>query len=139
LEYFLGDWHAEQASYGGDDQSPQNPHANSAPWRSIHSARWHSGEFFKVQDERANGPFHTLSLLGWDSDAGRYFARTIENHGFARDYALTVDGHTWTLTGNHERAAIASSEDGRTQEIFWEWKPAETWLPLCDRTAHRIA
>jgi hypothetical protein len=44
--------------------------------------RWHSGAFFVVQDERANGPFDTPSILGWDQEAKRYFARTVENHGF---------------------------------------------------------
>jgi len=138
LAVFLGDWHAEGTSYGGDEQSSNNPHAGPTPWRSIHSGRWHSGDYFIVQDERANGPFDTLSLMGWDAEAGRYFARSIENHGFARDYTMTVDGHTWTLTGEHERATYRFSEDARTQEISREWKPAEEWLPLCDRTAHRI-
>ena len=138
LTAFLGDWHAEGTSYGGDQQSPENPRAGATPWRSIHSARWHSGEYFVVQDERANGPFDTLSLMGWDAEANRYFVRTIENHGFARDYTMTVDGRTWTLTGAHERATHEFSEDGRTQEISWEWKPDREWLPLCDRTAHRV-
>ncbi len=51
---------------------------------------------------------------------------------------MTVDGRTWTLTGEPERAIYRFSEDTRTQEISWEWKRAEEWLPLCDRTAHRI-
>ncbi len=92
LAVFLGDWHAEGTSYGGDEQSSANPHAGATPWRSIHSARWHSGDYFIVQDERANGPFDTLSLMGWDSEAGRYFARSIENHGFARDYSMAAPG-----------------------------------------------
>lgn len=138
LAVFLGDWHAEGTSYGGDEQTQKNPHAGASPWNSIHTARWHSGEFFIVQDERANGPFDTLSLMGWDAEAGRYFTRTIENHGFARDYTLTVDGRTWTLTSEHERATYRFSADGRSQEIVWEWKPADVWLPLCDRTAQRI-
>lgn len=77
--------------------------------------------------------------MGWDADTGRCFARTIEKHGFARDYTTTVDGRTWTLSGEHERATYWFSEDGRTQEISWEWNTAEHWLPLYDRTAHRIA
>ena len=85
LGIFLGDWHAVGTSYGGDQQSSDTPHAGATPWSSIHSARWHSGDYFIVQDERANGPFDTLSLMGWDAEAGRYFARSIENHGFARD------------------------------------------------------
>ena len=138
LSVFLGDWHAAGTSYGGEEQSSDDPHAGATPWRSIHSARWHSGEYFIVQDERANGPFDTLSLMGWDAEAGRYFARSIENHGFARDYTMTVEGRTWTLSGEHERATYSFSEDGLTQAISWEWKPGEEWLPLCDRTAHRI-
>jgi len=139
LAVFLGDWHAEGTTYGGPEQSPDAPHTGATPWSSVHSARWHAGNYFIVQDERANGPFDTLSLMGWDADAGRYFARTIENHGFARDYTMTIDGHTWTLSGEHERSTSRFSEDGRTQEISWEWKPADHWLPLCDRTAQRIA
>ena len=119
-------------------QSLDNPHSGASPWNSIHSARWHSGNYFIVQDERANGPFDTLSVMGWDAQAGRYFARTIENHGFARGYTLTVDGRTWTLTGEQERATLIFSADRRSQEISWEWKSAEVWLPLCDRTAQRI-
>lgn len=138
LAVFLGDWHAEGTSYGGDEQSSDNPHAGTTPWRSIHSAGWHSGEYFVVQDERANGSFDTLSLMRWDAEAGRYFARTIENHGFARDYTMTVDDRTWTLSGEHERATFRFSADGRTQEISWEWRPGEQWLPLCDRAAHRV-
>lgn len=138
LAVFLGDWRAEGTSYGGDEQSLGNPHAGASPWTSIHSARWHSGNFFIVQDERANGPFDTLSLMGWDAEAGRYFARTIENHGFARDCTLNFEGRVWTLSGEHERATFTFGEDGRSQEIAWEWKPADAWLPLCDRTAKRI-
>ncbi len=138
LSAFLGDWHAVGTSYGGQEQSQDDPHAGATPWSSIHSARWHSGHYFVVQDERASGPFDTLTLMGWDVEAERYFARSIENHGFARDYTMTVEGRTWTLSGESERASCAFSEDGRTQEISWEWKPAGEWLPLCDRTARRI-
>lgn len=138
LAVFLGDWHAEGTSYTGDDQSVETPHTGASPWNSIHSARWHSGGYFVVQDEHANGPFDTLSLLGWDPEAGRYFVRSIENHGFARDYPMTVEGNTWKLAGEHERASTTFSDDGRTQTIAWEWKPDDQWLPLCDRTAHRV-
>jgi hypothetical protein len=138
LAVFLGDWRADGTSYGGREQSSDDPHAGATPWSSIHTARWHSGDYFIVQDERANGPFDTLTLMGWDAEAGRYFARSIENHGFSRDYTMTVDWRTWTLVGEHERAMYSFSEDGHTQEISWQWKPADVWLPLCDRTAKRI-
>lgn len=138
LRVFVGDWSAEGQSFGDENQTEENPHSGVTPWRSIHTARWHSGEFFVIQDERANGPFDTLSFLGWDPEAGRYFSRSIENHGFARNYTLTVDGDTWTFTGDQERATHTFTESGTRQDIHWERNVDGTWLPLCDRVAHRV-
>ena len=136
LGVFLGDWRAEGRSYGEGA-----PRAKPAAWKSTHTGRWHTGQFFLIQDERAvtgTAPFDTLSILGWDADRGRYFARTFENHGFERCYDLTVDGRVWTFAGSSERARIVFSDDGMTQTITWEWRPEEGWLPLCDRIATRV-
>lgn len=77
-------------------------------------------------------------MLGVDPKTQRYFARSIENHGFYRHYDVANDGRIWTFSGELERARIAVSSDGRTQTITWEWKPHGTWLPLCDRVARRL-
>lgn len=138
LDVFIGHWNAEGTTYGGADHSPANPRAGASPWRSIHTARWYSGGFFVVQEEHATGPFDTLMLLGWDAQAGRYFARTVSNLGFARDYTMAHDGAIWRLTGANERATYRFADAGRTQEIAWEWRPDGAWLPLCERTARRI-
>lgn len=130
LTVFLGDWSAEGTAYGADRQG--------APWRSIHTARLHSGGRFIVQDERASGPFDTLALLGWDTERGTYFSWSIENHGFAREYLLTVDGDEWTYTGEHERAVITFGDEGRTQTHHWEFRPDGEWITLCDRVATRV-
>jgi hypothetical protein len=140
LEVFLGDWKAEGQSYGGPDQDPEDPRGRPTPWTSTHNARWHTGRFFLIQDERAHvgGPFDTLSVMGWDDAKGRYFARTFENHGFYRDYDVTAEGRVWTVSGETERARIEFSDDGKRQEITWEWRPEGLWLPLCDRIATRM-
>lgn len=140
LDCFLGEWKAEGQSFGGPEQDAKNPRANPTQWTSTHSARWHTGKFFLIQDERAqvNGPFDTLSVMGWDDDAGCYFARTFENHGFYRHYDVTVDGNVWTISGKTERARIELSDDGKRQTIAWEWRPKHEWLPLCDRVAMRL-
>jgi hypothetical protein len=142
LAVFLGRWRAEGTSFGGTDQSGDDPRANGERWDSSHEARWHTGEFFLIQDERAciggNQVFDTISILGVDAESGGYFAQSFENHGFERRYKLTRDGNRWTLTGEHERATITFQDGGRTQVIAWEWKPKGEWLPLCDRTARRI-
>ena len=105
---------------------------------STHETRWHTGSFFMIEDERAaiaGRPFETHGVLGVDDGTGEYFARTFENHGFHRDYRLSANGNVWTLSGESERARIEFSEDGRTQNINWEWRRDGKWLPLCDRTA----
>ena len=140
LEVFLGDWKAEGQSFGGPDQDAQSPRGKPAQWTSTHSARWHTGEFFLIQDERArvDGPFDTLSVMGWDEHNGRYFARTFENHGFYRNYEMTVEAKVWTMSGKTERARIEFSGDGKRQTITWEWRPKDAWLPLCDRVATKV-
>ncbi len=140
LAVFLGAWKAEGISYGGTDQSGADPRSNGVPWKSTHTGTWHTGRFFVIQDERAHvdgAPFDTLSILGADDDAGHYFSRSVENHGFYRHYALRADGVTWTLTGETERATTTFSDDNRKQTVVWEWKVDGKWLPLCDRTATR--
>ena len=140
LEVFLGDWKAEGLSFGGPNQDARNPRANPTRWSSTHRACWHTGRFFLIQDERAqvDGPFDTLSVMGWDDDAGRYFARTFENHGFYRHYDMAVDGSMWTIIGKTERARIEFSVDSRQQTVTWEWRPQDAWLPLCERVATKV-
>ena len=142
LSVFLGNWRAEGISFGGTDQSGANPKANGVPWVSTHTARWHTGEFFLIQDERARiggTAFDTFSIMGVEPGDKGHFARTFENHGFYRHYALSVDGRTWLLEGETERARTVFHADGHTQTITWEWLRDGKWLPLCDRVATRKA
>jgi hypothetical protein len=140
LSVFLGHWQAQGTSYGGSNQSDTDPKGNGVPWTSTHVGRWHTGEFFLIQDEKARPGgtvFDTLSVMGVDSEKGGYFSRAFENHGFYRHYDVTVDGKVWKLSGDTERATITFSSDNRTQTIVWEWKRNGKWLPLCDRVAVR--
>ena len=140
LDVFCGEWRAEGTSYGGTDQSG-DPKADGETWASTHSARWHSGKFFLVQDERAvlggQKTFDTLSIFGVDTTSGDHFVRTFDNNGYYRNYTLEFDGSVWTLIGSTERAQIEFSDSNRKQTITWEWKPSDRWLPLCDRVAVR--
>jgi hypothetical protein len=140
LAVFLGEWRAQGTSYGYTDQSGPDPRANGVPWTSHHTGRWHTGQYFLIQDERARPGgevFDTLSIMGVDPDTSAYFARCFENHGYYRHYVVTRDGVTWQLSGEHERASITFSDNDRTQTIVWEWRPQGKWLPLCERIATR--
>ena len=140
LAAFLGQWRATGQSYGSPKQRADDPKGMPESWKSTHVGKWHTGKFFLIQDERAttgNSPFDTLSVMGVDAETGHYFARAFENHGFYRHYEVTVHERVWTFSGATERARIEFSADGRTQTITWEWRPADRWLPLCDRVAVR--
>lgn len=140
LDVFLGRWTARGMSFGNTDQSGSDPKANGQAWLSTHEARWHTGSFFLVQDERADIAgyrFDTLSVMGV-GDEGEYFARSFENHGFYRDYPVRRDDEVWVLTGPLERATISFTDGNRKQVITWEWKPDDEWQPLCDRIAIRV-
>ncbi|NML16098.1 DUF1579 family protein [Azohydromonas caseinilytica] len=141
LNAFLGTWHATGQSYGERRQTWMAPRAAPSAWTSTHTAYWHSGGFFLVQNERAQvdgSPFDTLSLIGVDARTGHGFVHSFENHGFERRYHLMHEGRVWTLSGDTERARVVFSADGRTQNIHWEWRPEDGWLPLCDRVAVRV-
>ncbi len=140
LSVFAGRWTARGTSFGGTDQSGDDPKANGEAWVSTHEGRWHTGSFFLVQDERADidgSRFDTLSIMGVGDD-GEYFARCFENHGFYRKYSVIKSGDAWTLEGPTERARIEFADGGRKQIITWEWKPEGEWLPLCERIAVRV-
>lgn len=121
LEVFLGDWKAEGQAFAGPDQDARDPRRDPTRWTSTHNARWHTGKFFLIQDERAQvgGLFDTLSIMGWEDEAGRYFARSFENHGFYRHYDVTFEGRVWTFSGKTERARIEFSENGEQQTVTW--------------------
>lgn len=140
LVIFVGRWSARGMSYGGTDQSGDDPKAHGETWISTHEAYWHTGKFFVVQDERADisgRRFDTLSILGVNED-GTFFSRSVENHGYYRDYAVMRDGDTWRFDGPTERATVRFEHDGARQVWCWEWKPDGVWFPLCDRVADRI-
>ena len=141
LKAFLGQWQAEGTSYGSTEQPVDDPRRNGVPWTSTLTAKWYTGDFFLVQDERARPGgqiFDTLSVMGVDAATDEIFASTFENHGFCRRYSVSTQGRVWIFSGEHEHARIEFSEDGRTQTIAWEWRPREKWLPLCDRVAKRV-
>jgi hypothetical protein len=139
LEVFLGDWRATGRAHDNEAPGPDQPTSGS-PWSSTHQTRWHTGEYFMIQDERAtvgDSAFDTLSLIGVDQETGRYVMRTFDNGGHFRQYELTVADDQWTIIGSTERATIVFTDDNRRQTIHWEWKPGDEWVPLCDRVAIR--
>jgi hypothetical protein len=141
LEVFVGRWRAEGWSYFGTDPNAKDPKQPRERWLSTMEAKWHTGEFFLIQDERqysgedTAGVFETHSVFGVEPGTNDYFAHNFENHGFFRLYKIRRDGRIWTFDGQTERARIEFSEAGRKQVIAWELLKSGAWMPLCDRVA----
>jgi hypothetical protein len=142
LGVFVGKWRAEGKSFGGKDQDAKRPRANAEKWLSKETTAWHPGNFFLVQQEDAtigrDKPI-THAIIGYNAEKKQYFSHAVENHGFYRRYKVTVRGRVWIFDSGTERARIEFSRDGKTQKVFWEWRPkGNQWLPLCERTNVRI-
>jgi hypothetical protein len=142
LNVFVGTWHAEGHSYGGEQQDRTQPRARPTRWVSDETTGWHPGGFFLIQSEQAQigaDSLITHAVLGYDADAGQLVAHAFENHGHYRKYAVRVEGRIWTLTAQLERATIEFSEDGNRQTVRWEWRPFDDeWLPLCERVNDKV-
>ena len=135
LEVFVGRWRAEGWAYTGTGRER---------WFSTIEVKWHTGEFFLIQDERqysgeeASGVFETHSVFGVEPGTNDYFVHNFENHGFFRLYKVKRDARIWTFDGQTERARYEFSEDGRKVTIAWELLKGGVWKPLCDRVAIKI-
>jgi hypothetical protein len=141
LEALVGQWRAEGLWFGGPEQSDVQPRLGAQPWKSTHSARWHEGRFFLVQEERAHAgtqPLDTMAVLGVDLHSGTLFVLGFHSRGLARRYDVAIEGARWRLSSATERTTIEFSADGRTQRIQSQWRPRDRWLPLCERTAVRV-
>ena len=141
LDAFIGQWRAEGLWFGGPQQSDVQPRLAAQPWKSVHTARWHEGRFFLLQEEKAHAgaqPLDTFAVLGVDMHSGTLFAQGFDNRGVVRRYEVAVDGARWRFSGATERTTIEFSADGRTQRIQSQWRPHDRWLPLCERTARRV-
>ena len=62
LAVFLGQWRAEGKSFGSSNKGVEDSRSAAEPWITTHTGKWHTGEFFLIQDERAvigGKPFDT--------------------------------------------------------------------------------
>lgn len=130
LEMFVGAWDAAGRTFMPSDLTGRETY------------EWLPGEFFLVyRFDRTYGEnaHRGLGVFRVDPADQSYSATFYDNLGYARDYAVTVDGRRWTLTGPWERATIEFSEDGQRLDEHWDRSDdGENWLPLCDFSATRV-
>jgi hypothetical protein len=140
LAVFLGEWRAEGVSYVYDQDGPDAP-GIGLPWVGEQISRWHAGDYFVIQDDRARvggEVWDTLSVLGVHPEADAYIARAFGHRGALRNYVITRTDATWRFWGEDERASIVFSDGDAKQTIVWEHKRGGLWRPLHERVAVRV-
>jgi len=131
LEPLAGCWHVE-----GDVQ--KSAYGPASHWSSDERCEWLPGQRFLVNrwDARVGErDFKGMAVFGYDPHRG-YFARFHDNAGNAPDYTVSMDGATWTLTGDAQRAVYEFSPGSIA--IRWEWRDEKGWYPLCTLNARRV-
>ena len=88
-----------------------------------------------------------LCLIGLDADAG-YTQHYFDSRGIARVYAMTFDGHRWTLERTapdftplefHQRWEATLTDDGTAIQGRWESSPdGEAWELDFELTYRRL-
>ena len=137
LDAFAGSWKVTGTNLGGAPNAPNSTVTGEERYE------WMPGNFFLVShfDHRfGDGGQHTgMSVYRYDATTRCYSTHAFDNLGFARRYAVSVDGQRWTYSGDHERATIEFSTDGRTMSVYWELAAdGSTWQPLCQLTLTKV-
>jgi hypothetical protein len=133
LGAFAGSWNVSGRNLGGA------PTAADSKVTGEERYEWMPGNFFLVSHfdrQFTDGGRHTgMGVFKYDTTNDAYSLHAFDNLGYARKYAVSVEGDQWKYYGDRERAEIRFTDDGRTMHIYWEIAKDGTWHPLCELTA----
>lgn len=143
LQPFIGRWITDGRSRPapGDASAPPASEPLSVRMHGSHTYEWLPGGFVLHRwDEQVGGAtFRGAWIMGWDRAAGGYAVHLFADTGDALRYAATVDGDTWTLTGDRQRATLEIARDGASMRHRWWQREGDAWVPLCDLQVRRDA
>lgn len=93
------------------------------------------GRFWRMT---STGPHDGVIVLGFDRERGEIVSHQFDNHGYAREYVITIDDATWRWSGPYERATYRF--DGDAYSATWEQSDdSRNWRPLCTLRGTRVA
>lgn len=98
LTYFVGNWTMDA------DMKP-GPMGPGGKVTGISKSDWLPGGFFVESREEFKGPpadSSDLSIMGYNPDDKVYTYRAFTDSGEASSYTATVNGDTWTWTGDEK-------------------------------------
>jgi uncharacterized protein DUF1579 len=98
LEMFVGKW----TQVGEAQASPYGP---AAKLTSVDTYEWMPGGFFMLhrwEAQQGTVAFKATEILGYDARNRVYTTHLFDNFGNSGSYKMTVQGNTWTTTGDSE-------------------------------------
>lgn len=79
-----------------------------------------------------DGTHKGLTVMGYDAANQRYFANVFDSLGYARRYAVQVQGSVWTVAGERERARMEFNDRGDVLSADWDVSgDGIDWRHLC--------
>ena len=98
LDFLAGDWTTEGTFVPGPPGTPP------AKFSTTSHAEWMEGNFFLVENGESNmegmGKMKEMVVMGYDPDQKMYTYRNFNSVGQSELSLGTVDGDTWTWTGD---------------------------------------
>jgi len=98
MESYLGRWRVE-----GDAKA--SPYGPAAKFISVDTTEWLPGGFFFIHRfQGSQGPvaIKAMEVVGYDARRHVYTSQTFDSYGNAGAWTATVNGNTWTWSGNTE-------------------------------------
>ena len=98
LEVFVGKWNVE-------GQAQASPYGPAGKLTSVDTWEWMPGGFFMTHhwDSKQGGvDIKGMEVLGYDGHSKVYTSRFFDNLGNSGPWKATVQGNTWTWTGDTE-------------------------------------
>jgi len=141
LDAFVGKWNVE-------GQAQASPYGPSGKLSSVDTFEWMPGGFFMTHhwDARQGGvAIKGMEVLGYDGHTKGYTSRFFDNLGNSGSWRATVQGNTWTWTGETEVAGkplkerctnVVSSPDAFSSKCEYSTDGTK-WLTNFDLKATR--
>lgn len=137
LEAFVGTWKTQ----GEARATAASP---AVRFEASDSYEWLPGGFFLVHRWDAHmpdGQTQGIEIIGYDAESRTYTMHTFDNQGNAGVMQASVEGDTWTFTGESLRFTGSFRDGGNTIAGMWEQRSQDGshWIPWLDVTLTKEA
>lgn len=116
LQIFVGVWNTEGEIVGG-------PSGAAGKMTATDIYEWLPGGFFlvhRVDARMAGEPGRSLEIIGYDPGAQGYVSRSYDDQGVVLDFACSLEGKRWRITGATMRFDGEFSAGGTVLRGEWQ-------------------